>query len=147
MSDFYNDNENKDEEEKDQDTSEEKTLYCMNPDGSALTTVITAEITEYCVSDSIVYYIDSLTGNLCMVASNGSNNNTLCETSAANISVYDGYVYFTDRYESGHTYCVETSGGAKEAVIEDVDEATDKTSYKTHGVDGASPEIPTMPAA
>lgn len=140
-------NENKDEEEKDEDTSEEKTLYCMNPDGSALSKVITAEITEYCVSDSIVYYIDSLTGNLCMVASNGSNNNTLCETSAANISVYDGYVYFTDRYESGHTYCVETSGGAKEAVIEDVDEATDKTSYKTHGVDGASPEIPTMPAA
>lgn len=138
-----NTDDNKDEDE----AAEKNSLYTVNPDGSALTKVITTDMNEYSVSDNVVYYIDSLTGNLCAVAVNGSNNNTLCETSAANISIYDGYVYFTDRYESGYTYCIESTGGAKEAVIEEIDEPTDKTSYKTHGVDGASPEIPAMPAA
>lgn len=128
------------------DENDEKALYHMSPDGTMSECIITLDIGEYTVSDSIVYYIDPMTGNLCMVAMNGSSNNTLCDTSAANISVYDGKIYFTDRYEDGYTYSVETDGGSKEAVIEKIEDATDKTAYKTHGVDGASPALPEVPA-
>ncbi len=127
------------------DENDEKALYHMSPDGTMSECIITLDIGEYTVSDSIVYYIDPLTGNLCMIAMNGSNNNTLCDTSAANISVYDGKIYFTDRYEDGYTCSVETDGGSKEAVIEKIEDATDKTAYKTHGVDGASPALPEVP--
>ncbi len=124
---------------------EDAALYYMTSDGKNSEGIIVLDISEYVVSGSTVYYIDPESSTLCVIGINGSNQNTLCDTAVSDLAIYDGYVYFTDRYEEGHIYCIETTGGTKEEVIAEIDDATDKTAYKTHGVDGATPEIPTAP--
>ena len=113
-------------------------LRSVNLDGTGDRVILSENMSEYVIEDGIVFFIDPILHNLYRINLDGTGKTKLSSSVCSDILLNNGILYFANLSDNGHIYTMNLDGSNVLLLIGDNSQYTEKTDYKTEGVDNTS---------